>query len=406
MSSTSTSKQTSPLLELSQTERRESSYVDLSVEMKNKNPCADDLKRTYFIYQCGHTDGPYTVCELLGKCVRNEIHLKSEKILFCPASLTNSYAKHKVWNTLQELKHTGFHEQLCANLQPFQQASNIIHLPPAPDNAAIKHKPFGLSMHNTIRIVSVILSKLIFTFIAVHFVIPLIVCTIIYCILFICCCSKHKLDLFSPYSLLMFIGYTLVLKKSHKIYTVKNVFSSVDTLSKEHGRRPRYVATFIGFTATPGLVIALIMKYYETEKNLALISWITIYIVWCVFVIIDYFCVNLHLWYKHVTKFVIGVHITNVHKQDLLLVLSALSATLPATISGYITFYVLDERMTLRCTSDTVSDVCLEDKCCYIVSSHDAHIANVIALFATVRLLSWTVQKADTTLYDITTERF
>eukprot|EP01084_Bolivina_argentea_P222973 377342_1 len=159
--STSASKQTSPLLPCngSQNDSIHSKYVDLSIEMKNRNRCktagSDDLNRTYFIYQCGHIDGPYTVMELLGKCVRNEIHLKSEKILFCPTSFTNEYTQsknHKIWSTLQELKQSGYHEQLCSNLHPFQQASNIIHRPPAPDKSAIKTNP--LVCPCTVRFVS------------------------------------------------------------------------------------------------------------------------------------------------------------------------------------------------------------------------------------------------------------
>ena len=174
---------------------------------KTNESMQQEINSTYFVYQCGHIKGPFTVSELLGKCVRNEIHLKSEKILFCATSLTNNYYnnKHcKVWNSLEELKETGFHEKLYNNLYPLQQLNTIIHQPPIPQKTMNKTS-YGLSFHQFIRILSVLLSKILFIFISLHFIIPLVLCTIIYCILFILCCSTNKVSLFSPYSLCLFL---------------------------------------------------------------------------------------------------------------------------------------------------------------------------------------------------------
>ena len=100
------------------------------------------------------------------------------------------------------------------------------------------------------------------------------------------------------------------------------------------------------------------------------------------------------------------MHITKVHKQDLIMILCALSSTLPAVIVGYLVNFVTEEKMTLECTEDRLTEICIEDKCCFIVSNHEANIANMIVVFAAVRLLSWIVMKADTSLYDITVEPF
>ncbi len=69
------------------------------------------------------------------------------------------------------------------------------------------------------------------------------------------------------------------------------------------------------------------------------------------------------------------------------------------TIVGYFSNYVLDEKITLICSEETDSEICTEGKCCYPVSSHDTNIANILILFGLLRLLSWIVMKADTTIY-------
>ena len=188
------------------------------MKMKNRSKTGEivnEIKPTYFIYQTGHIKGAFTVDELIGKCVRNEIHLKSEKILFCPASLTNNYyylSINKVWMTLDELKQTGHHQELYSNLAPLQQINTIIQHPPIPHKTMPHKKSYGLTMYHILNIINVIISKLLFIFISLHFIIPLILCTLIYCILHIFCCSDNKIALFSPYSLWIFIWDSLILK--------------------------------------------------------------------------------------------------------------------------------------------------------------------------------------------------
>ena len=168
-----------------------------------------------------------------------------------------------------------------------------------------------------------------------------------------------------------------------------------------------FVAVFIGFITNPIVIIMIMIHYWdEYDSEHVMNIWFIGYIVWCLSFIITYFCINLNLWYKHLTKFVIGMHVTNVHKQDLLLNLCALSSFLPAVIIAYLANYFLNEKMTLQCNQNILTDICIDDKCCFVVSNHEANIANMIAAFAAVRLLSWIVIKADTTLYDITVEPF
>eukprot|EP01083_Nonionella_stella_P240723 841288_1 len=167
----STAKQSSPLLE-TQRKQPDTKYVDLAIEMQYRANTGDreEMNQSYFIYQTGHVKGPYTVNELLAKCVRNEIHLKSEKILFCPTSITNTYYHNKntkMWNTLLELKDTGYHDKLYTNLYPLQQTERIIQRPPSPDNQLLHKKSFGMSFHQAIRISYIILSKILFVIISV-----------------------------------------------------------------------------------------------------------------------------------------------------------------------------------------------------------------------------------------------
>merc|ERR1712129_647881 len=92
-------------------------------QMERRQTKETYMNRTYFIYQTGQISGPFTVHEILGKCLRNEIHLLSEQILFCPTSIRNSYGntqKRKVWRTLSELRQTGHHQDLCTNLWPLE----------------------------------------------------------------------------------------------------------------------------------------------------------------------------------------------------------------------------------------------------------------------------------------------
>ena len=418
----STVKQTSPLL----TAKTDTKYVDLSIEMKNRSRAKtgdhesmviQSRNTTYFIYQCGHIKGPFTVNELIGKCVRNEIHLKSEKVLFCPTSITNNYNSNKynkTWYTLEQLKHSGdgYHEEIYHNLYPLQQLQTIIQQPPHPKITKDLHKKtYGLSLHQLIKILSIILSKLLFIIISLHFIIPLILCTLIFWILSIFCCSEKKIQLFTPYNLWNFIWDSLIFKSIANISDNQNPdnLASVDNinLKKHFYHCTHFVSVFVGFITTPILIEIMIWKYYEHYEGEPIANiWMIGYVVWCAFFIIDYFCINLNLWYKHLTKFIIGLHITKVHKQDLIMILCALSATLPAVIIGYLVNFITEEKMTLECTEDTLSEICIEDKCCFIVSNHEANIANMIVVFAAVRLLSWIVMKADTTLYDITVEPF
>ena len=412
-------RQTSPLLRA----KTDSKYVDLSIEMKHRaktGEIVNSSNTTYFIYQCGHIQGPFTVNELIGKCLRNEIHLKSEKILFCPTSLTNNYyytnkQLQKVWMTLDELKQNdknGYHEEIYTNLYPLSQLNTIIHQPPIPQmTIAYNHKSYGLSLHQLIRYISIILSKVLFIIISLHFVIPLILSTFIYCLLYILCCSDKKTNLFNPCNLWTFIWHSLIFKNcqsSNKNKTEDDTESENNFYMKHKSmKQTHFVAVFVGFIATPTLIIMLLYHFWEEYDDEHVINiWMIGYIVWCLFFIITYFCINLNLWYKHLTKFIIGMHITNVHKQDLLLNLCALSSILPAVIIGYLANYYLNEKMTLECTTNALSEICIDNKCCFIVSNHDTNIANMIVVFAAIRMLSWIVIKADTTLYDITVEPF
>ena len=159
----------------------------------------------------------------------------------------------------------------------------------------------------------------------------------------------------------------------------------------------------VGFLATPTCVLVLL---HELHAPFEVVDASPIgYMAWCVFFVIDYVCVVLDLW-TNLTRLVLGAHVTNLHRQRLLLILCALSASLPAAVIGYLAHYVLNERLSLECTAGVVSEVCIEDKCCFVVSSHDGNVANAIALFGLVLLIAWMIIKADPTLYGVASAPF
>eukprot|EP01084_Bolivina_argentea_P151312 264121_1 len=396
------SKQTAPLLD-GHKPKSKSTYDtldDRSID-SNQNTFNHEIEKTYFIYQAGHIKGPFSVSTVLEKCLTNDINLQSEHILFCPVSLINRYrhkGHHQIWYTLDELKETGNNQRIYFNLKPIQKLNTFIHQPPLPNKQTKDRKVFDLSYHLLIRILSFIYSAILFTFISLHFIIPLILCCIFYCN--ICWCSTKKAAIFSPYPLISMIVSTFTFKKLKNRHIEHipnlNVFN-VET---------HYTSVFCGFICTPILIIMMINFYMDKEwhdKHIANVYFIA-YGSFCFWFIVDYLCINSNLWYKHIINIIHGVRITNLHKQETLLVLCSTTAAFPAIIMGYLANYLLYEKLTLQCSENVLSDVCVDNMCCYVVSSHDIHLANMIALFGVVRLLSWIVVKADSALYETTVD--
>lgn len=250
--------------------------------------------KTYFIYQCGRIRGPFTVQEILGQCVRNEIHLRSEKVLFCLTSLSNSYCsgQHcKVWSSLEELKQTGCHQQLYSALSPLLLVSEAIHRPPPP-HIADDRKWIGIvSLHQMVGVLSVIISKSLFLVISLHLLIPLVLSASVYCALFIFCCSSKKRSLFSPYSLCLFIVDTMTsstcsssrCRRTNDSMT-SLVLSGVSAVTETH-----FVSVFVGFTCSPILVL---LSLHSLRIDIGAVYTIG-YAVWCSFFLMDYLCINL-----------------------------------------------------------------------------------------------------------------